>query len=274
MNKKLLTKNIILIVITLILLTVSLFPFYYMIIQSFTDWTLVDQKLFTTNLTLDSYKYLFTSSAGSSSSMWLKALLNSFLVTIPTVIITIGTGLLVGFSLAKINFSGKKLIFNVLLFEMFFPAIILLVPRYLIVKQLANSYIGMILPLSVSLWAIFMYYNYFKGLPDSTFEAAKIDGANELRILFSFGIPFSKSVTTIIFLTTFMGRWSELMWDMLISPKIEYQTLNVLISNQFKSMGNLPGVMYAASVVLTVPIIILFLAFSKNFKEGINFMLK
>ena len=67
---------------------------------------------------------------------------------------------------------------------------------------------------------------------------------------------------------------SELMWDLLISPKINMQTLNVLISTQFKPMGNLPGPMYAASVILTLPIVIMFLCFSKYFKEGINFMLK
>ena len=72
----------------------------------------------------------------------------------------------------------------------------------------------------------------------------------------------------------FMQRWSELMWDMLIAPNIQMQTLNVLISTQFKPMGAFPGPMYAASVILTLPIIILFLCFSKYFKEGISFMLK
>jgi multiple sugar transport system permease protein len=86
--------------------------------------------------------------------------------------------------------------------------------------------------------------------------------------------PATKSVTTIVFLSTFMARWSELMWDMLISPKVDMQTLNVLISTQFKPMGNVPGPMYAASVILTIPIVIMFLCFSKHFKEGINFMLK
>ncbi|MDZ4957345.1 ABC transporter permease subunit, partial [Clostridium perfringens] len=110
--------------------------------------------------------------------------------------------------------------------------------------------------------------------PNDVFEAARIDGASELRILWNIALPVTKSVTTIDFLSTFMTRWSELMWDMLISPKIDMQTLNVLISTQFKPMGNLPGPMYAASVILTIPIIIMFLCFSKHFKEGISFMLK
>ena len=152
---------------------------------------------------------------------------------------------------------------NTLLFQMFFPAIILLVPRYMIAKPMANKYVGMIIPLSISVWAIFMYINYFRTLPDAVFEAARIDGAGNLRI-----------IATIVFLSIFMQRWSELMWDMLISPSIEMQTLNVLISTQFKPMGAFPGPMYAASVILTLPIIVLFLCFSKYFKEGISFMLK
>ena len=121
---------------------------------------------------------------------------------------------------------------------------------------------------------IFMYINYFRTLPDAVFEAARIDGAGNLRIIATIAFPITKSVTTIVFLSIFMQRWSELMWDMLISPSIEMQTLNVLISTQFKPMGAFPGPMYAASVILTLPIIVLFLCFSKYFKEGISFMLK
>ena len=139
---------------------------------------------------------------------------------------------------------------------------------------MANKYVGMIIPLSISVWAIFMYINYFRTLPDAVFEAARIDGAGNLRIIATIAFPITKSVTTIVFLSIFMQRWSELMWDMLISPSIEMQTLNVLISTQFKPMGAFPGPMYAASVILTLPIIVLFLCFSKYFKEGISFMLK
>lgn len=64
-----------------------------------------------------------------------------------------------------------------------FPAIILLVPRYMIAKPMANKYVGMIIPLSISVWAIFMYINYFRTLPDAVFEAARIDGASNLRII-------------------------------------------------------------------------------------------
>ena len=274
MKKKTRAFNIFVIAVTLVLLVISLFPFYYMVVQSFTAWDTVDKTLVPTNLTLRSYEYLIGRGGATNSMMWVRALLNSLLVSFPTAVISVAIDLAIGYSLSKLGFSGEKLIMNSLLFQMFFPTIILLVPRYMIAKGMANTYPGMILPLCISIWAIFMYINYFKTIPNEVFEAARIDGASDLTILWKIAFPVTKSVTTIVFLSIFMQRWSELMWDMLIAPDINMQTLNVLISTQFKPMGAFPGPMYAASVILTMPIILLFLRFSKYFKEGISFMLK
>lgn len=119
-----------------------------------------------------------------------------------------------------------------------------------------------------------MYINYFKTVPATVFEAAKIDGASEWKVLMKIALPSTKSISIIVFLSVFMTRWNELMWDMLVAPDVRMQTLNVMISTQFNQNSTVPGPMYAASVVLTLPVIILFLCFSKYFKEGINFMLK
>ena len=269
------TKQIIIFIAVVILLIINLFPFYYMIVQSFLPWDMVDKSIIPTGLSLRSYAYLMGTGGSGNPWMWLRALLNSLIVSLPTAIISVVVGLFTGYAMTKLKqFKGQKLVMNSLLFQMFFPAIILLVPKFMITRPLANHYSGMILPLAISTWAIFMYINYFRTLPDAVFEAAKIDGAGALRIIWSIALPSTKSVTTIVFLSIFMQRWGELMWDMLISPDIRMQTLNVLISTQFKPMGNYPGPMYAASVILTLPIIVLFLCFSKYFKEGISFMLK
>lgn len=274
MKKKFSVKTAIIVVITVILLVISLFPFYYLVVQSITPWDKVDKILVPSEFTMRSYEYLIGKGGASNSTMWIKALFNSFVVAFPTAILSVVIGLAIGYSVSKLNFKGGKMIMNTLLFQMFFPAIILLVPRYMIAKPLANTYSGMIIPMCISIWAIFMYINYFKTIPNEMFEAAKIDGAGDIKILMHIAFPITKSVTTIVFLSIFMQRWCELMWDMLIAPDIKMQTLNVLISTQFKPMGAFPGPMYAASVILTLPIIILFLCFSKHFKEGISFMLK
>jgi multiple sugar transport system permease protein len=87
-------------------------------------------------------------------------------------------------------------------------------------------------------------------------------------------MPMSKSITTVVFLFLFMERWTELLWDMIVVRSDGMLTLNVLLSQMFGPYGGYPGPMYAASVLLTVPIIILFLFFSKQFKEGMQFTLK
>lgn len=273
-KKKLSVKTYIITAVTLTLLAISLFPYYYMVLQSFTSWDQVDKVMVPHGFTLRSYEYLIGKGGATNSMIWVRALINSFLVAFPTAVISVIIGLCNGYSVCKLKFKGERFIMDSLLFQMFFPTIILLVPRYMIAKPMANTYGGMIIPMCISIWAIFMYINYFKTLPNEVFEAAKIDGAGELRIIFYIAFPITKSVTTIVFLSIFMQRWSELMWDMLIAPNIQMQTLNVLISTQFKPMGAFPGPMYAASVILTLPIIILFLCFSKYFKEGISFMLK
>ena len=273
-KKKLSVKTYIITAVTLTLLAISLFPYYYMVLQSFTSWDQVDKVMVPHGFTLRSYEYLIGKGGATNTMMWVRALINSFLVAFPTAVISVIIGLCNGYSVCKLKFKGERFIMDSLLFQMFFPTIILLVPRYMIAKPMANTYGGMIIPMCISIWAIFMYINYFKTLPNEVFEAAKIDGAGELRIIFYIAFPITKSVTTIVFLSIFMQRWSELMWDMLIAPNIQMQTLNVLISTQFKPMGAFPGPMYAASVILTLPIIILFLCFSKYFKEGISFMLK
>ena len=275
-KKKLKPSTIVITIITLLLLVISLFPYYYMVLQSFLPWKLVDKALYFKDFTLDSYRYLLGGAGAGSSNpwLWVRALINSFVVSLPTAFVSALVGLMTGYAVTNMKFKGKELIHSSLLFQMFFPVIILLVPRYMIVRPLANHYSGMILPLVISIWGIFMYLNYFKTVPASVFEAAKIDGASDFRILYKIAFPSTKSITIIVFLSVFMTRWNELMWDMLVAPDAKMQTLNVMISTQFNQNSTLPGPMYAASVVLTLPVIILFLCFSKYFKEGINFMLK
>ncbi|MBC1836687.1 carbohydrate ABC transporter permease, partial [Listeria seeligeri] len=185
-------------------------------------------------------------------------------------------GLMVGYALAKVDFKGKKIVNNAILFQMFFPAIILLIPQFLMITDfgLLDTYAGMIIPTMLSLWAVFMYTNFFKAIPDTLIEAAKLDGASDLKILFRVVLPMSKSITTVIFLFLFTDRWTNLLWDMLVTKSDGTVTLNVLISQMFGPYATYPGPMYAASVLLTLPLIILFLFFSKKFQEGMQFTLK
>jgi len=260
--------------IAIILAIIFIFPYYYILFQSFTPWTEVDSSVVPHKFSIESYKYLLNNGGEGNKMMWIRAMLNSIIVSVVSTLAALFTGFLTAYAMTELHFKRYKTIHNLLLFQMFFPTIILLVPQYMLLKPFVNNYLGMIIPFTVSAWAVMVYFNYFKTLPLSLFESARIDGASEIRIAFQIAFPIGKTISIIVFLSIFLGRWSELMWDMLMAPKLQMQTLNVLITTQFKPMGNLPGPLYAASAILTFPVIILFLCFSKYFKQGIAMQLK
>ncbi|MED5052391.1 carbohydrate ABC transporter permease [Anoxybacillus rupiensis] len=269
-------KTALLYTLAFIVLIIMVFPYLYMILSSLAPWEQVDRKIIPTKLTLRSYEWLLTGGENVIPRPWLRAFFNSLLVTVSSTLLMLTTAILVGYSLAKLKFKGNRLINNMILFQMFYPAIILLIPLFLIIRYfgLYDTYWAMILPKAVNLWAIFMYTNFFRSIPDELIEAAKMDGAGQLKIITRIILPMSKSITTIIFLFLFMERWVELLWDMLVVNNEKMLTLNVLLAQMFGPYGGYPGPMYAASVLLTLPILILFIIFSRNFKEGMQFVLK
>ncbi|MCM3117220.1 carbohydrate ABC transporter permease [Neobacillus sp. MER 74] len=262
--------------IAVVLLLIMIFPYIYMVLNSFAVWDQVDKKLIPTEYSLKSYQWLLGGGEAVIPRPWLNAFFNSFIVSGASTFLMMVTGVMVAYALAKIPFKGRDTVNNVILFQMFFPAIILLIPTFLVIQRLGmyDSYWGMILPKALSLWAVFMYTNFFKAIPDTFIEAAKLDGASELQIMFKIVLPMSKSISTVIFLFLFMERWTELLWDMLVAKSDNMLTLNVLLSQMFGPYGGYPGPMYAAAVLLTMPIIIIFLLFAKKFQEGMQFTLK
>ena len=263
-------------VVTTALLLVMIFPFIYMVTQSLAPWDQVDRTLIPTKFTLRSWQWLFGGSATAGQVPWIRAFFNTVFVSTVATFLMMLVAILVGYGLAKIHFLGRKPMNHFIMFQMFFPGIILLVPQFLMISKvgLINTYAGMILPGILNLWAVFMYTNFFKAIPDTLIEAAKLDGASEMRVLFSIVLPMARSITTVIFLFLFTGRWTDLLWDMLMTKSNSTITLNVLLSQMFGPYQTYPGPMYAASVLLTFPLVILFLVFSKEFQKGMDFALK
>lgn len=263
-------------ILTTLLMLIMIYPFIYLVLNSFAAWDQVDKKLIPTEFTMRSWDWLFGNSVVAAQAPWIHAFINTVIVSTIATGLMLLFGLMVGYALAKVDFKGKRLVNNAILFQMFFPAIILLIPQFLMITDLGmlDTYAGMIIPTMLSLWAVFMYTNFFKAIPDTLIEAAKLDGASDLKILFRVVLPMSKSITTVIFLFLFTDRWTNLLWDMLVTKSDGTVTLNVLISQMFGPYATYPGPMYAASVLLTLPLIILFLFFSKKFQEGMQFTLK
>lgn len=262
--------------ITTLILLIMIFPFMYLVLHSFADWDQVDRQMIPSNFSLRSWEWLFGGSETTASAAWLPAFFHSIIVATISTFLMLFFGMMAAYALAKINFKGKRYINRFITFQMFFPVIILLIPQFLMVTKvnLLDSFAGMIIPTAVNMWAIFMYTNFFRAIPDSLIEAAKLDGANEMEVLLKVVLPMTKSITTVIFLFLFTDRWTNLLWDMIVTKSDSTVTLNVLISQMFGPYQSYPGPMYAASVLLTVPLIILFLALSKGFSQGAQDVLK
>jgi multiple sugar transport system permease protein len=262
--------------VALVVLACLVAPYVFMILQSLAPWDEVNRRFIPTSLTLRSYVWMWTGGEVGIPRPWLRALFNSFFVTSVNTLTRVTVGAVVGFALALLNFKGRKQINNFILFHMFYPSIILLVPTFLVVQNvgLYNTYGGMMVPMLVDIWAIFMYTSFFRTMPIELLEAARMDGAGTFRILWSILLPMSIPMTTVIVLFLFMARWIELMWDLIIVRDSNLQTLNVLLQTMFGPYGGFPGPLYAASVLLTLPILILFTIFSKRFVSGIQFTVK
>jgi multiple sugar transport system permease protein len=250
-------------------------PYAYLLLQSFAPWDQVDKAFFPSAFTLRSYEWIFTG-GGYEPQPWLNALFNSVLVSVVDSVCMVVIGAIAGYALSILRFRGHKFINNFILFQMFYPAIILLVPTFLVIRftGLYNTYWAMLLPYLVSLWAVFMYTSFFRSVDKEILEAARIDGAGELTIIFRLMIPISRTISTVIFLFVFMDRWTNLLWDLIVVKDSTKQTLSVLLSTMFGPYGTYPGPLYAAGALLTFPILLLFLIFSRNLVNGIQLVLR
>ncbi|MBC7317669.1 carbohydrate ABC transporter permease [Candidatus Bipolaricaulota bacterium] len=258
-----------------VVLALMIIPYLYMLIQSLAPWHEVDRVFIPSSLGVRSYTWLFAGGAASLPRPWLRALGNSALVATVVTLSRVLVGSLVGYALAVLSFRGRGVIQNFILFHMFYPGIILLVPTFLLIRALGlyDTYAAMILPGLVSTWAIFMYANFFRTVPKEVIEAARMDGAGELRIIFQIMIPIARPITAIVFLFLFMERWIELLWDLIVIRDPAKQTLNVLLATMFGPYGGYEGPLYAAGVLLTFPIIVLFLLFSRRFVQGVSLVI-
>ena len=267
---------IVLYVVALAALVITASPYVYMLAQSLAPWDEVQDTFIPSSFTLRSYVWLYTGGEFGLARPWMRGLLNSFIVTAADSIGQVAFGAIVGYALSVLAFHGQRAVNSFILFQMFYPSIILLVPTFLVIQGLGlyNSYLGMVLPYVLSVWAVFMYSNFFGTIPHELVEAARLDGAGELTIIARVMIPMSVSITTVIFLFLFMQRWVELMWDLIIVSDPEMRTLNVLLATMFGPYGSYPGPLYAASVLLSFPILILFLIFSNRFVSGVEFVIK
>ena len=248
---------------------VFLFPFYYMLIgslQASPDTSVAGAFPNPANLSLENYTEI------NDRISLLIGLMNSGIFTGGVILCTVVFGLLVGYALAQMQFRGRGVVFGMMLLVQMIPFQLLLIPLYVMIARdygLADSYLGMILPFAINSTAVFVFRQYFLQLPASLFEAARIDGASELRILWQIAIPLVRPAIVTAILLTFIGPWNEFLWPFLITKDAALQPLAVSLANYISNIAatasNPFGAILAGACVLAAPAIALFIFFQRQF---------
>jgi multiple sugar transport system permease protein len=248
---------------------VFLFPFYYMLIgslQAEPDPSIKGAFPNPSNLTGHNY-------AEINAAIHLgKSLLNSGIFTGGVILGTLVFGVLTGYALARLQFRGRGAVFNLMLLVQVVPFQLLTIPLYVMIVRsygLADSYLGMIAPFAINSTAVFVFRQYFLQLPQELFDAARIDGANELNILWRVAIPLVKPALLTGVLLTFIGPWNEFLWPFLITKQQDLQPLAVALSNYLTTVSaraaNPFGAVLAGACVLAAPAVGLFIVFQRRF---------
>ncbi|WDM45275.1 carbohydrate ABC transporter permease [Microbacterium luteolum] len=260
-------------ILSIVLLTVAAigfaFPFYFMLVGAFQESpTNAPNELFpTSGWTVDNFVAIDSriDLAGS--------LLNSLIFTAGVLLGTVVFGLLAGYAIARLDFRGRGVVWVLMLLVQMVPFQLLMIPLYVQITRsygLGDSYLGMILPFLINTTAVFIFVQFFKALPVEIFEAARIDGAGEIRLLTSVAIPLIRPVLVTVVLVTFIGPWNEFLWPFLITKDATLQPLAVslanYISNVAQSTANPNGAILAGATALAFPVVILFIVFQRFFR--------
>ncbi|MCZ8516260.1 carbohydrate ABC transporter permease [Paenibacillus filicis] len=199
---------------------------------------------------------------------------NTVLLSVMSVLGTVLSSSMVAYGLAKIDWPGRKLLFSVLLATMFLPGFVTFVPTYLIFRDLGwlGTYLPLIVPTFLGVpYYIFVLRQFFLTIPESVTEAARIDAASDWRIFWQIILPLSKPALTTVALLSFVGAWTDYTGPLIYLSTPDHWTLSLGLK-QFLNTHNADwNLLMAASVVFTLPMVIIFFLGQKYFMEGITF---
>jgi len=241
-----------------------IYPFYWMIVASLTPESQIgDFTLLPSEITFSNYLMMF-----KKIPIW-KSLINSLFVAGTSTFGVIVFGSMIGYALAKLKFKGRDLLFFVIIFTMTLPFQITLIPNYiLMVKfQWVDTFKALIVPALNSAFAIIMFRQAFKSIPNDLIDAARVDGCGEGRIIFQVLWPNIIPTIITVAILTFMASWNDVLWPLIVIRDENLMTMPQLVT-LFAVGGRSDaqlGVRLASAVLLALPIIIAYAIFQKHF---------
>ena len=175
-----------------------------------------------------------------------------------------------GYAFAKFHFKGRALMFVTVLATMMIPAQVTMIPTYLILNSvgLTNTLLGIALPTLVSAFSIFLFRQFMTTIPDEMLEAARIDGAGELRVFISIVLPVSKPILAVQTVLTFIAGWNSFLWPLVIANDQSKYTLSVGLALLNQQVSTNPSLQMAGASLMVVPILLVFVIFQRHIVQG------
>lgn len=200
------------------------------------------------------------------------AFFNSALVAIAVTLSQIITSALAGYALARLEFRGKNFILLLIIATLVIPIQLLVIPIFLILRNahLINTYWALILPSAANGFGIFLMRQYFKTIPIELEQAAELDGANQLQIIWHILLPLAKPAVITLFLFTFIGEWNDLFKPLVFTSNPQLITVQLALASFQEQFTSNWSLLMAAVVIATIPVILLFIFGQKQFMEGIG----
>ena len=262
--------------ITYVLLTlwalIVLFPFYWMLLSSLKSYSSYNAeyipKFYATNPTFQNYVDAFTTVDLA------RYFSNTLIFTLATTAIMLVVIVFAAFAFARLNFKGKNLVFALFLALMMIPNELVIITNFVTITDwgLRNTFTGLILPSVTSVFYIYLLKENFEQIPDELYKAAKVDGTSDLKYLFKVMLPICQPTMVTITILKIIECWNAYVWPRLITDDEAY----FLVSNGIQEIRengfgreNIPAMM-AAVVVISVPLIVLFLLFRNKIMAGVS----
>ncbi|WP_331271946.1 carbohydrate ABC transporter permease [Motilibacter aurantiacus] len=252
-----------------VLAVVMAFPLLWMLLTAVSpdrDLNSADLRFWPSVLRLDNFSRAWNSLPFST---WL---VNSVAIALVAVVITVAINLVAGFVLAKMRFTGRSVLLLVIVSTLMIPVQVLMIPQFRIVAELGwvNTYWAVIIPRAAEAFGIFLSRQFMLAIPDELIDAARVDGAGTLRILRSVILPLCKPLIAVLVIFTFMYRWNEFAWPLIVLKDQGLYTLPIgLTFLQGQYTTDYSGLM-AMALVSALPMLVVFLVFQRYLVEGIS----
>lgn len=203
----------------------------------------------------------------------IRFMLNGLIVCLGILLLQIATAVPCAYALAKLNFKGRETLFALVLAGLLIPHQVTAIPLYVAIasSNMLDTYGALIAPFVTSVFAIFLFRQFFRGIPDDLINAARLDGLNEWAIVWRVVLPLAYPAVTAFSIFSIVAHWNDLFWPMIVvtSPDMATPPLGVLFFRD-QEAGSTHGPLMAGTVIITAPLILAFLFAQKKFIDGIT----